>query len=446
MTYAKNLRERAGRVGVQMQAIIDTCRAQGDRGLTSQEREQFHAMEAEYTTLEDSIKAAEHAKSVTDYLGGTDRSRVGDPEITEYLQDSFRIRPKQKAERMKDPHFRAFSNFLRVGMSDLAADDKQVMQSRFVSGAALGIQNTTSTTTGSQGGYIVPQGFSDQLEEAKKWFGGIEGTVGKLTTETGNPLPWPTLNDTTNKGRMIGQNVQVTQTDPVFSNVTFNAYIGSSDLCLIPLALMQDAYFDLDGLIAEIQGTRLGRLYNYECTVGTGTNEPTGIVTATNTAGNLLTLGTGNTTAIAYSNLVDVEHLVDPAYRYNPASVWMFNDAVLKTLKKLVDGQSRPLWQPGISASFREGAGVTLSKPLILDHPYIINQDMATPAASAKTILFGDLSKFKVREVAGGTTVMRLVERYADYLQVGFIAWQRFDSNLVDAGTHPIALMIQSAS
>src|SRR6185312_9851899 len=104
------------------------------------------------------------------------------------------------------------------------------------------------------------------LEEAKKWFGGIEGVVEKFTTETGNPLPWPTVNDTANKGRIIGQNVQVTETDLSFNQVTYNAYIGSSDLVLIPLELIQDAYFDMDALSARLLGTRLGRLYNNKCT------------------------------------------------------------------------------------------------------------------------------------------------------------------------------------
>jgi HK97 family phage major capsid protein len=146
-------------------------------------------------------------------------------------------------------------------------------------------------------------------------------------------------------------------------------------------------------------------------------------------------------------NLVDLEHLVDPAYRNNPASRWMFSDTMLKLLKKLVDTQNRPLWQPGLTASFENGAGVLGiggAGPKMLDHEYIVNTDMAVPAADAYSMVFGDLSTFKVREVAGGTTVLVLRERYADYLQVGFIAFQRFDSNLIDAGTHPIALLQQS--
>ena len=140
--------------------------------------------------------------------------------------------------------------------------------------------------------------------------------------------------------------------------------------------------------------------------MGSGSGEPTGIVTAAVTAGNTNVFPNGETAAVAYNDLVNIEHAVDPAYRENASSKWMFSDALLKLLKKLVDGQSRPLWQPGLTASFQQGAAVmTGSKPKILEHEYVINQDMAVPAASASTVLFGDMSTFKVRDVAGGTTV-----------------------------------------
>jgi len=126
----------------------------------------------------------------------------------------------------------------------------------------------------------------------------------------------------------------------------------------------------------------------------------------------------------------------------------MFSDTMLKMLKNLIDGNGRPLWQPGLTASFRDGAVVDLGsdRPTILGHPYIVNQDMPAPAASAYSMLFGDVSTFMVRKVDGGISVMRLVERYADYLQVGFQAFMRADSQLVNAGTNPIAVLQQSAS
>ncbi len=444
--YEKTGREKIGRIEDRMNQILATCEHAGRRGLNASEREEWARLEQDHSQTTELVAAREGGSGGVMNSLGRSGVRINETNL-EQFRDEFRLSPAEKRRRENDrnPHVRAFSNYLRRGMERLDADDRVEMGRHFQQ-HDLGVMNVMSTTT-TQGGYLIPQGFSETLEEAKKWFGGIEGTVGKFSTGTGNPWPWPTVNDTTNKGRIIGQNVQVTETDLTFGQVTFNAYIGSSDLCLVPLALMEDSYFDLETLIARLLGIRLGRLFNNKCTVGTGTNEPTGLITAATTAGNILTLGAGNTASIAYVNLVDLEHLVDPAYRNNPASRWMFSDTMLKLLKKLVDTQNRPLWQPGLTASFENGAGVLGiggAGPKMLDHEYIVNTDMAVPAADAYSMVFGDLSTFKVREVAGGTTVLVLRERYADYLQVGFIAFQRFDSNLIDAGTHPIALLQQS--
>ena len=452
MAYAKALREKLAPLAAQIAAITNKAEKENNRGLTSEEREQFHRLETEYTALEDSIALAEKSDDIAARLSQSPDGKISNLQIEE-LRDTYRTTPKARAERMKDPHYRAFSSLLRLGpfqsVADLPTEDRQILtaQYRQIQNAQQGT-NGASGGFGSQGGYLVPQGFSEQLEEAKKWFGGIPGVVGKFETETGNPFPWPTVNDTANRGRIIGQNVQVVETDITFNQVTFQAYIGSSDLVLIPLALQQDAYFDMEALTARLLGTRLGRLYNWKCTVGTGSAEPNGIVTAAVAAGSTYTFATGSTAGPVYNDLVGVEHTVDPAYRFNPSTAWMFHDSTLKALKKLVDGQGHPLWQPGLTASFREGAAVDLvaSKPTILDHPYVINQDMPAPQANANSVLFGDMSTFKVREVAGGTTLMRLVERYADYLQVGFIAFQRFDSQLVDAGMHPLAVGVNSAA
>jgi HK97 family phage major capsid protein len=81
----------------------------------------------------------------------------------------------------------------------------------------------------------------------------------------------------------------------------------------------------------------------------------------------------------------------------------------------------------------------------ILGYPYTINQSMASMTASAKSVLFGDFSKYVIRDVRGFTLV-RLDERYADYHQVGFLAFLRTDGDLLDAGTNPIKHYINAAA
>ena len=76
--------------------------------------------------------------------------------------------------------------------------------------------------------------------------------------------------------------------------------------------------------------------------------------------------------------------------------------------------------------------------------PYVVNNDVAAIAANAKGVLFGDFANYYIRDVRD-IIILRLTERYADYLQVGFIAFSRHDGALIDAGQHPVKFLTQRA-
>lgn len=80
----------------------------------------------------------------------------------------------------------------------------------------------------------------------------------------------------------------------------------------------------------------------------------------------------------------------------------------------------------------------------ILNYPYTVDQEIPTPTNSAITAYFGDFSKFLLRDVRQ-MQMLRLTERYAEYLQVAFLLFMRHDSALIDAGTHPIKYFQQLA-
>jgi HK97 family phage major capsid protein len=73
---------------------------------------------------------------------------------------------------------------------------------------------------------------------------------------------------------------------------------------------------------------------------------------------------------------------------------------------------------------------------------YVVNQDFPTIAASAKTIAFGDWSKYIVRLVQD-FSLIRLDERYADELSTGFVAYARVDGKLLNSSA--IKLLVQKA-
>lgn len=291
-----------------------------------------------------------------------------------------------------------------------------------------------SDTTGSAGGYLIPTGFSYKLDEATKWFGGMRQTASSFQTASGNPLYWPNNNDTSNAGELMNNMTTPGTVDPQdtsFGTVLFNAYTASSKYIAVPNELLQDSAFDLIKFLAERFQERLGRCENKYFTIGTGTNQPGGLITGANVG---LQLTTGNTNTISYDNLVDLIHSVDPSYR--AGAKLMFHDTTLQVIRKIVDNYGHPLWSPGLNGPVAN---------TILGYEFQINQDFPTLAAAAKTIAFGQLGKYMIRDVEG-VEVKRLDEIAAYQNQTVFLAFTRWDGHLLDAGTHPVQLLQQSAS
>lgn len=275
-----------------------------------------------------------------------------------------------------------------------------------------------SVGTASEGGYLVPTTLANQLIVSMKAFGPMndDSVVTYLRTAGGNQINVPTLNDTSNKGSKVAENTQVGSASVAFGSKALNAYKYTSGAVLVSSELLTDAAFDVNGIVNGAIAERMGRIINEVMTTGDGSDDPNGIVTA---AANGKTAALTN--AVTADEILDLIHSVDPAYRGNAGL--MFNDATLLAVRKLKDSEGRYIWQPNVVA----GAAPTLH-----GYRYFINSDMASIGAGAKAILFGDFKRYTVRQ-AGGFEVKRLVERYADYDQVGFIAFARYDGELLDA-------------
>jgi HK97 family phage major capsid protein len=288
----------------------------------------------------------------------------------------------------------------------------------------------TITTTG--GGYIIPDEMMQALEKALLWYGPMRQTSRIIRTETGAPLPIPTVNDTTQTGAILDINTVVPAQDVTFGQLVMGAFKYTSKNVLVPVELMQDNAVNLPELLGELLGERIGRIQNTHFTTGAGTTLPFGITVQA-------TSGTAPTGTVAggftYAHLVDLEHSVDIAYRRQGAA-FMMHDAVVARFKKLVGTDGRPIWQPADSAGMATGAPSTL-----LGYPVYTNNDMSTATTTGtRAVLYGALQKYLIREVLG-ITLLRLDERYADFHQVAFLAFARADGNLLNAGTNPIKYM-----
>jgi HK97 family phage major capsid protein len=276
----------------------------------------------------------------------------------------------------------------------------------------------------SGGASLIAGGkFMGAVEKALKDYNGVREVADVIRTDDGAKMPWPTNNDTSNEGELIGENTEVAKQDMKIGVTNFDAYKFSSKMMLLPSELLDDSAFELAGFVAELLGERIGRVQQRVFTTGRGASEPQGVVT-----GSTLGKTAASGAAIAADEIIDLIHSVDPAYRRDPSFRLMFHDSILAIIRKLKDSQNRYL--------FEEGQGGAPDK--IKGVMYAINQNMASaPVSGARTMLAGSFRQFKIRDVKS-VRFKRLDERYAELDQVAFIAFMRSDSRLLNAGTNPI--------
>lgn len=284
---------------------------------------------------------------------------------------------------------------------------------------AIAIRNAMSTTTSSEGGYTVPSEIATMVVDALKAFGGMREVADVFTTEGGNALNWPTSDGTAEVGEIVAENGAATGADITFGTVAVNPYKYSSKKIALPWELIQDSAIDVVAFVTNRLATRLARITNTHYTTGDGSSKPYGVVARASSGA---TGTTGQTATVIYDDLFTLKHSVNRAYR-NGAR-WMMNDASVGIVSKLKETTGRPIWEPSVTAG---------APDMLLGHPVTVNDDVATMAANAKSILFGNFSYFKIRDVAGSVMMRRFDDSaFALNGQVGFCGWMRTGSNLVD--------------
>lgn len=446
----KNLREKRSKLVKDSRALLE--RVEGEsRGFNAEEEQQWTVMNNEITDLGNRIKkfveleeTEKAMAAIVDHglgQGGSvvdNKSTLGGDEPGMKQDEAWNVLINAWCRSEKDfAAPRSFRNRVKAAQKVVRFNPSnrkiavQLERDRF---AYLNLRRqilknaAMSVGTTANGGYTIPQGFVMALEAALLYFGPMLQVADIMRTATGNPLPWPTVNDTGNTGELLTEATTVgSSVIATFGATTFNAYKFSSKLVQISAELLEDSAFDLSTEIGSQCGMRLGRVGNTYLTTGTGSSQPQGIVTGA-------TLGKtcASATAITFDEVIDLEHAVGIAYR--PQMQYMCLDSTVNALRKLKDGQGRYLWQQFANSG---------QPDLLNNRPLHVNQDMAAIATGNKTILAGDFSKFKVRMV-GEVRARRLSERYADTDQEAFISFMRMDSKVLDAGTHPIVYMQQA--
>ena len=264
----------------------------------------------------------------------------------------------------------------------------------------------------------VPKSFYDTVFDVARLVGPMLDTSEVINTTSGEDLTIPTLTAySTASIRAAGS--ALADSEPTYSSITLGAY-KYGFLIQAANELVTDAGFDLAAHLAQQAGNAIGYAVNDALTVGTGTVQPRGIVTA---AGSGVIGGTGVAGAFTADNLIDLAYNnIDGAVRRLPGVGYMANGRSIGAMRKLKDTAGNYLYQVGV------GQPDTFAGFQVIENPA-----MANTATSAKSVLFGHFPSYKVR-VAGGLQVASSQD-YAFNTDV--TTWRfllRLDGNLTHSG------------
>lgn len=310
--------------------------------------------------------------------------------------------------------FRKIISGLEPG--DLSSEERKVLRQ----GVAKEEFRVQATSSNGAGGYTVPVTLASFIVKSMAMWGPMydENICTVITTAGGEQINIPTVDDTSTAVVKTAEGTALTDdggSDVTIGQKVLNAFKYDTEFVRWSIELSQDSTFNWEQLLADLLGERLGRRCNTELTVGDGSGDPNGIVTAS-------TLGktAAATGAITADELIDLMHSVDPAYRMSPKARFMMNDSTFKAIRKLKDGNGQYLWDPGISG----GPGASL-----LGAPYSINQAMASLSTGNKTVIYGDFGKYFVRKV-GSPIIGVMRERF--WPDLGIAGLVRLDGELAD--------------
>lgn len=320
-------------------------------------------------------------------------------------------REERAAEAM-----RGFEKQARPELAVAAVDEAEIIRS-LARGEVRSYNFEKRDVTKSSTGAPVPTSFYDRIVELARFVGPMLETSTIINTAGGENLQIPSQ-ATYSTGTVSSEAAAIGESDPTFNAFkTLGAY-KYSFLTQISREMIEDAGVDILGFLASQTGNALGYAVNGALTTGTGTVQPTGIVTA---AGSGVTGGTGVSGAFTADNLIDLVYSIDTAGRRLPGAGWQMNAKSIAAVRKLKDNAGQYLFSPSLSADARD---------LLLGYPIYENPAMADAATSAKSVIFGNLPSYFVRQ-AGGIRLDRSDDFAFQNDLVTFRATVRLDGNLI---------------
>ena len=386
MNKILELREKRAKLWDSTKAFLDSRRSENGL-LSAEDTTTYEKMETDVVNLGKEIDRLE-------------RQAVLDLELAKRTSAAITHRPEQYQETEKNG--RASNEY------------KSAFWKAMKNKNSFEVQNALQVGTDSEGGYLVPDEFEQTLIEALVEENMFRQLAKVVTTSSGDKkIPVVAAKGTAS---WVDEEGVIPESDDTFGQVSIGAY-KLATMIKVSEELLNDSVFNLEQYIAKEFARRIGSKEEEAFFIGDGNGKPTGIFNAAGGAGVGVT--TTSVSGISFDEIMDLFYSLKSPYRKN--AVFVTNDATVKAIRKLKDGNGQYLWQPSVTAG---------QPDTILNRPLKTSAYVPVIASAAKTIAFGDFSYYWVAD-RQGRSFQRLNELYAATGQVGFKATQRVDGKLI---------------
>lgn len=383
--FIKNLSEQRARAWEQAKGLLDHAATEA-RDLSAEESEQFDRINAELDSADARIKSVIDAEQRNRDIEES-RTRLG-------LPSDLGATVTATVENTDEDTIRGLMN-------------GEIRNARF----------EKRTISSSNSGGSVPTSVYDRIVEHLVQTNVVRNVATIVTTNGGETLNVPT-STAFSTATIVGEAAQASASDPTLATRALGAY-KYTVLVQLSNELATDGAVDVAGFLARQAGTAIGVATRGHFTTGTGSSQPTGIVTSSSAG---VTGGTGVTGAFTGDKLIDLRYSVGSAYTSQPGVGWMMNNTAMAAARKLKGtANDHYIFAPGMNGD----------PDSLLGFPVYLNDSMASPALSAKSVLFGHFPSYFCRE-ASGLDVAVSDDFAFDYSVRTFRVQLRTDGLLVD--------------
>jgi HK97 family phage major capsid protein len=283
-------------------------------------------------------------------------------------------------------------------------------------------QHALLATTGTLGGFLVPEDFKAEIIKNLAGFTVMRQSGIRTEQCSGNVLVYPSIAAGTDPwstgfaGTWRAEGSQgtdgsapETQDQPTFGQERIPVHVWQPAAVVLDSSLIEDSAVNLDGILANAIAETRGMDEDYAFLRGTGVGQPRGILDYT-----LTEVITGSDTAIQYDEFLDFHFTLPAQYRMN--AVYYMSSLTYAAILKLKDSTSSPMMYINSQPDRLWGKQV------------FTTEHMPAIAQNAFPVIFGD-PRFYIVAERTDLRVQRLVERFAP--NVAFLPTARVGGGIV---------------